>query len=108
MAGRSRWVRVIPLTAEEKVEIATACEALLENGLTPRFIPEIRPTEDNFPITLRGRWRGPNYTVYTRYRSGFPETAGEEFDAPFGRLDLDETSQPRCFDVMWYCHTGRW
>jgi hypothetical protein len=106
--AEGQWVRVIPLTAEEKASITQACEHLLQDILKPRFLPAIRPTAFNYPIALHGRWRGAKYTFYTRYRSGFPENAGEEFDAPFARLDLDETCQPRRFDVMWYRHTGRW
>jgi hypothetical protein len=30
---------------------------------------------------------GRNYSLFTRYRSGFPDNLGEEFDAPFTRPD---------------------
>jgi len=37
--------------------------------------------------------------------SGQPETLGEEFDAPFTRLDW--ISRDR-FDIQWHRHTGTW
>jgi len=44
-----------------------------------------------------------------RYRSGFPENAGEEFESAYTRLDhLDEDIQETRFDVMWHRHTGQW
>ncbi len=72
-------------------------------------MPETRPTEFNDPVDIFGKWRGRKYSFITRYRSGFPENLGEEFDSPFTRLDhveecLDETR----FDVMWHRHTGQW
>lgn len=43
-----------------------------------------------------------------RYRSGFPHNAGEEFDAPFARLDhIAELHSETRFDVMWHRHTGQ-
>ena len=40
-----------------------------------------------------------------RYRSGFPENLGEQFDAPFARLDW---ISPDRFDIQWHRHTGEW
>ena len=34
-----------------------------------------------------------------RYRSGFPNHLGEEFDAPFARLDW---ISPNRFDIRWH------
>ena len=70
-----------------------------------RYLPEIRPaTNRNYPVDIRGRWRGENYSFVVRFRSGFPENAGEEYDAPFARLDHFGGK----FAVMWMRHTGRW
>ena len=55
--------------------------------LKPRFLPTINPTQFNYPIDIRGKWHGNRYRFVQRYRSGQPETLGEEFDAPFTRLD---------------------
>ena len=67
-----------------------------------------RPTEFNYAVDLHGRWRGRSYSFLTRYRSGFAENLGEEFDAPFARLDHDEEKfDCVLFDVMWPRHTGR-
>ena len=44
-----------------------------------------------------------------RYRSGFPDNAGEEFNAAFTRLDyLEELLTETRFDLMWRRHTGQW
>jgi hypothetical protein len=60
-------------------------------------------------LHIFGKWRGSNYSFITRYRSGFPENRGEEFDAPFTRLDHAEEHLAEVrFDVMWRRHTGQW
>ena|SRR6266436_2211423 len=71
----------------------------------PRFLPTINPTQFNYPIDIRGKWHGNRYRFVQRYRSGQPETLGEEFDAPFTRLDW--MSRDR-FDLQWHRHTGTW
>ncbi len=103
------WVRVKALSAREKAEIAAKCGRFIEDTLKPRFLPEVRPTEFNYPVDLIGRWRGDRFSFITRYRSGFPDNAGQEFDAPFTRLDhvRERLSETR-FDVMWRRHTGQW
>ena len=103
------WVRVKVLSAQEKAEIAAKCGRFIEDTLKPRFLPEVRPTEFNYPVDLIGRWRGDRFSFIIRYRSGFPENAGEEFDAPFTRLDhIYECLSETRFDVMWRRHTGQW
>ena len=97
------------LTAPEKAVITTACENLITTVLKPRYLPEIRPTTYNYPVDLFGRWRGSKYSFIVRFRSGFPENAGEEFDAAFARLDhVEESSVETRFNVMWHRHTGQW
>jgi hypothetical protein len=104
-----RWVRVRPLALEEKTAIGVECGRLIADVLKPRFLPEIRPTEFNYPIDMLGRWRGNKYSFITRFRSGFPDNAGEEFDAAFARLDhVEECIAETRFDVMWHRHTGQW
>ncbi|MEI9981912.1 MAG: hypothetical protein WDN69_01035 [Aliidongia sp.] len=88
MAKREwHWVRVKRLDATEKAAIAAACDRLIAETLKPRFLPEIRPTQFNYPIDIFGKWRGSKYSFITRYRSGFSDNAGEEFDSAFTRLD---------------------
>lgn len=107
-AGRE-WRRIEALGAEEKAAIAARCERLVAEVLTPRHLPEIRVTAFNYPVAIFGRWRGSKYSFVTRYRSGFEDNAGEEFDAAFARLDHVEASGPDAlFDVMWHRHTGQW
>lgn len=110
MAKREwRWVRVKALAAEEKQAIGAACGRLIADVLKPHYLPEIRPTAWNYPVDLYGKWRGSRYSFIVRFRSGFPENAGEEFDAAFARLDHDETAVDETrFDVMWHRHTGQW
>ena len=101
------WVRVLP--AEEKHVIAAACGRFIAGVLKPRFLPQIRPTSFNYPVDLFGKWRGSRYSFILRYRSGFPENLGEEFDSAFARLDhVEERIAETRFDVMWHRHTGQW
>src|SRR5215211_7198214 len=108
MATRTRvWVRV--LSAEEKAAAAAVCERFIAETLKPRFLPEIRPTQFNYPIDLFGQWRGSKYSFVLRYRSGWPDNEGEEFNSAFTRLDhVEENRTETRFDVMWHRHTGRW
>jgi hypothetical protein len=110
MAKREwRWMRVKVLAPEEKRAVAAACERFIAETLKPRFLPEIRPTDFNYPVAIFGKWRGNKYSFITRYRSGFPDNAGEEFDAAFTRLDhIEECHAETRFDVMWRRHTGQW
>jgi hypothetical protein len=97
------------LTADDKAAIGTTCGRFIAEVLKPRFLPEVRPSQFNYAVDILGKWRGSNYSFITRYRSGFPENRGEEFDAPFTRLDhaCEHTASVR-FDVMWRRHTGQW
>lgn len=104
-----RWVRIRALSKEEKAAIAATCEDFVARILKPRFLPEIRPTQFNYPVDIFGRWRGSKYSFVQRFRSGFAENLGEEFDHAFTRLDhLDEYLDAPRFDVMWHRHTGQW
>lgn len=97
------WVKV--LSKEDKKAIAERCERFIAEVLVPRFLPEIRPTEFNYPVALHGKWHGDRYRFLQRYRSGFSENKGEEFDAPFARLDHESGDR---FHLMWHRHTGQW
>ncbi len=89
----------------EKTVITVACQRFIDEVLKPRFLPTINPTQFNYPIDILGKWHGNRYRFVQRYRSGQPETLGEEFDAPFTRLDW--ISRDR-FDLQWHRHTGTW
>ena len=104
MAGR-RGVWVKGLTKEDKADIAAICERFIAEVLIPRFLPEIHPTQFNYPVAITGKWRGDKYSFIQRYRSGFADNAGEEFDAAFARLDHAGGDR---FDLMWHRHTGQW
>jgi hypothetical protein len=97
-------VRAQALTPERKAGYTAALEALIAE-MRQRYLPGIRPaTNRNDPVDLRGRWRGENDSFVVRFRSGFPENAGEEFDPPFARLDHFGGE----FAVMWMRHSGGW
>ena len=89
----------------EKARVTAACERLIDDFLKPRFLPSIQPTEFNYPVDILGKWHGAKYRLIQRYRSGFPDNLGEEFDAPFARLDWISHD---CFDIQWRRHTGEW
>lgn len=107
--GTTKRVWVKTLSAEEKAAIAARCERLIAGTLKPRFLPEIRPTQLNYPIDMSGRWRGSKYSFVVRFRSGWPDNTGEEFDEAYARLDhVEERLDELRFDVMWHRHTGQW
>lgn len=89
----------------EKQTIIEACERLIADYLKPRFQPKITPTEFNYPVDIGGAWSGGRYRFFQRYRSGFEENRGQEFNAPFARLDC---IGPDSFDIYWMRHTGKW
>lgn len=106
---KTKWVRVRSLSPDEKATITATCERFVAEVLKPRFLPEIRRTEFNYPVDISGRWRGSKYRFITGYRSGHPDNEGEEFDAAFTRLDhVEECLTETRFDVMWHRHTGLW
>ena len=105
MGGRGTRVWRRTLSADERSRISAACERFIADELKPRFLSEIRPTECNYPVDIRGRWHGERYRFVQRFRSGFPENEGEEFEEGFTRLDW---IGPDRFDVMWHRHTGQW
>src|SRR5208337_4322459 len=45
----------------EKSVITAACEAFIADVLKPRFLPEIRPDQFNYPIAIYGKWLGNKY-----------------------------------------------
>src|SRR5712672_3385045 len=74
-------------SAADKSAVTAAYRQLIDEFLKPRFLPTIRPTQFNYPVDILGKWHGTKYRFIQRYRSSFPENLGEEFDAPFARLD---------------------
>lgn len=98
-------IRPSRIDEAEKRAIVAACDAFVRDVLKPRFLPEITPTEWNFVIDIRGVWSGGRYRFIQRYRSGMAHNRGEEFDAPFARID--RLGRDR-FDIYWMRHTGKW
>jgi hypothetical protein len=95
---------VLPDEAEKRV-IVGACEGFIRDVLKPRFLPEIRPTTWNYPIDIHGAWAAGRYRFVQRWRSGFEDNLGQEFDAAFARIDR---MGPDRFDIYWMRHTGTW
>ena len=91
--------------AAEKPAVTEACQQLIDQFLKPRFLPGVRPTQLNYPVDILGKWHGAKYRFIQRYRSGFEDNHGEEFDAPFARLDW---VGPNRFDIQGHRHTGQW
>ena len=98
-------VRPAKATEAEKQEIIGACEAFICGVLKPRFLPEIRPTKWNYVVDIHGVWAAGRYRFIQRYRSGMADNTGEEFDAPFARINR---MGPDNFDIYWMRHTGQW
>jgi hypothetical protein len=108
--GQRRWVHVGTSPdrksfAFEKARIAAASQKFIEKVLKPRFLSEVRPTAFNYPIDICGRWYGNNYRFIERDRSVYADNAGEEFDAPFTRLEYVARD---CFNLSFFRHTGQW
>ena len=108
--ARGGWVYVGAATGrkptpQEKSAITAACETLIKDTLLPRHLPRIKRTSYNYPVGITGKWHGNKYRFVTRYRSGFADNKGEEFDAPFMRLEYVNKGH---FDVSWHRHTGAW
>ena len=101
----ARTPRPAPVGEVEKQAIITACEALIRDILKPSHLPRITPSEFNYVVDIRGAWAAGRYRFMQRYRCGMPHNAGEEFDAPFARLDR---VAPDHFDIHWMRHTGKW
>jgi hypothetical protein len=101
------WVAPKPKPADEaeKRKIIAACEEFIHDVLKPRFQLRIQPTKWNYPVDIRGAWAGGRYRFMQRYRSGMEHNRGEEFDAPFARIDR---MGPDRFDINWMRHTGKW
>jgi hypothetical protein len=111
MAQKKQWMpttRALRPALPDEVEkraIVVACDAFVRDVLRPRFLPEVRPTEWNYVIDIHGAWAAGRYRFMQRYRSGMEHNRGDEFDAPFARIDR---MGPDRFDIYWMRHTGKW
>ena len=80
--------------------------AVYRRGVEAEILADNQPHSVQLnPIDILGKWHGNRYRFVQRYRSGQPENLGEEFNAPFTRLDW--MSRDR-FDLQWHRHTGTW
>lgn len=107
---RGRWVYTGGRTGGkpsdvEKAAITAACDEFIANVLVPRFLPEIRPTEFNYPIAIYGKWHGNKYRFIQRYRSDRDDSFEPEFEAPFTRLEFVGRDR---FDISYFRHTEKW
>src|ERR1700691_1908220 len=95
----------VAFSEAERARVTAACERFIDEFLKPRFLPSIRPTEFNYPVDILGKWHGAKYRFIQRFRPGFPENLGEEFDAPFPRLDCIRPG--RC-GTQWHRPPRQW
>ena len=102
---KSRAVRPSLPNEVDKRVIVAACEAFISDVLKPRFLPEIKPTEWNYVVDIQGAWAAGRYRFMQRRRSGMEHNLGDEFNAPFARIDR---MGPNRFDIYWMRHTGQW
>jgi hypothetical protein len=105
-----RWARIEPTPKSgsfdrERATVEAACQAFIGEFLKPRFLPEIRPTEFNYPVDICGKWHGTKYRFVQRFRTGRLNPNVSEFDAPFARL---EYVGPDRFNLSYHRHTGQW
>ena len=109
MARQKVWMKMPPKPVNPsplEVSIITgACDALIRDKIKPRCLPQIIETDLNYAIDIHGAWRAGRYRFMVRYRSGWPDTFGEEFDQPYARLDH---MGPDNFDIYWRRHNGQW
>jgi len=78
MTAQRQWIGP---TDAEKAIIIGACQHFIDTVLKPKYLPTIRPTPFNYPVDIIGKWHGGRYRFIQRYRSGYPENLGEEFDS---------------------------
>ena len=81
------------LSQAEKAAITAACRATNRRGIEAAIscLSPGRPSSTT-RLTSVANGTETRYRFIQRYRSGFPENLGEEFDGSFTRLDSD---QPR-------------
>lgn len=104
-----RWVRVRTLNDDDKAIVAATCGRFIAERLKPRFLSKSGSAGLTIPVDIFGKWRGSKFSFIVRWRSGFAEDRGEEYDSAFTRLDhLEECLDDIRFDVMWLRHTGQW
>jgi hypothetical protein len=47
---------LIPDTADDKAAIGARCERFIAEVLEPRFLPEVRPSQFNYPVDIVGKY----------------------------------------------------
>ena len=109
--ARGQWVYVggkagnKPSDAEKRA-ITAACERFIDDVLTPRFRPEVRPSEFNYCVEIFGKWHGNRYRFLQRFRNDRPDKYSERaFVTPFARLEYVGRDR---FDLSYFRHTEQW
>ena len=105
MPGK-RWVRAdVKPSDSDKTAITVVYDEFIADVLVPRFLPEIQPTEFNYPIAIYGKWHGNKFRFIQRFRSDRDDVFESEFEAPFVRLEFVGRDR---FDISYYRHTETW
>jgi hypothetical protein len=103
---RNQWVRAgVKPSDSDKAAITAACDEFIADVLVPRFLPEIRPTQFNYPIAIYGKWHGNKFRFIQRFRSDRDDSFEPEFEAPFVRLEFFGRDR---FDISYFRHTETW
>src|SRR5215207_9718497 len=86
MAGKAwRWSsrrRAPVVPKHERQTVIAACDRLIHEVLQPKFLPEIVPTEWNYPVGIYGKWHANRFRFIQRFRSDRSDAIASEFDAP--------------------------
>jgi hypothetical protein len=67
---RRVWVISKTLGPREKAAIGATCDRFIGDVLKLKFLPEIKPTEFNYPIDILGKWRDGNYSFIDERSNG--------------------------------------
>ena len=58
------WMMAKTLGPQEKAAIGATCDRFISAVSKPKFLPEIKPTEFNYPIDILGKWRGEQLQLH--------------------------------------------
>ena len=104
MAAATRRPTPKPSPAE-KAAITSACEALITETIIPKYLPEVRPRDFNYPVAIYGKWLSNKYRFITKFVCPDPSSTAPWFETAYARIDYDG---PDRFSVWWHRHTGEW
>ena len=106
---RGRWVYVRGRLGNkprprEKMAITAACQRLIAAVLLPKYLPQITPTEFNYPVAIYGKWHGNKYRFIrgTARINPSPSPLSSKHRSPGSNI-YHPTLRP-----SYHRHTGEW